>query len=107
MVASWAGAGLGAYVAGLSVLLLLLEAKVREIVRARGKSPNWLSSRALFNMAPAFILTHILYGIGVVSLSWMRLFVWRRVVYRIDGPWKISVLEDLRAVRSTHSKFIG
>lgn len=90
----WSGGGLAVYLASILLQLAPVEIAVRRIVRARGESTSWLNLKTLAGALPALICTQIVHAAGLVSVSWLRTVEWRRVIYRIEGPWKVRLIED-------------
>jgi hypothetical protein len=60
---------------------------------ARGERTAWLPPSAVLRVAAALLLTQVLYTGALVSALFARVVEWRGVRYRIDGPWRIRLIE--------------
>jgi hypothetical protein len=78
----------------MPLLIWPMEICVRRIVRARGEPAAWLGLCGALRMYTAIIVTQIVYAAALVSALSARVVLWRGVSYRVDGPWKIRLLED-------------
>jgi hypothetical protein len=93
--AVWVGCGLAFYQAAISLVLLPMEFAVRRIVASREEPTKWVSLAVALKYLPAVALTQIVYAAALTSALFLRVVDWRGVSYRIDGPWKIRLLEYL------------
>jgi hypothetical protein len=91
--AAWAGGGLVGYELAFVPLAILSEAVVRRIVRARGEPTQWLSFITVMKAMVAIPLTQLVYAAALTSAQCLRRVDWRGVWYRIDGPWRIRLIE--------------
>ena len=93
--AAWAGGGFVGYEAMMVLLLILLEAAVRQVVRDRGEPTAWLTRAALTRYLPAIPLAQGLYAAVLIKTMFMRTVEWRGIVYHIEGAGRIRLLEYL------------
>ena len=70
-----------------------MELAVRKIAAARDESTAWLSLGTAVKILLAIPLTQALYGFMLISAMFVREVRWRGVAYRIEGPWKIRLIE--------------
>ena len=91
--AIWTGAGLALYELGLLLLLPPVDAAIRRIVRSRGETPQPVSVLSWPLYALALPLTQIVYMLVLLSSLTVRRVDWRGVSYRIDGPFRIKLIE--------------
>ena len=66
---------------------------MRRIVRGRGEDANWLPLASWPSYALALPLTQVVYALVLLSSLAIRKVDWRGVSYRIDGPFRIRLLE--------------
>ena len=85
--------GLLAYEACLPLALLPMERAVRRIVRQRGEEAAWLGVGGTLRLLPGILLTQFVYAAALGNSLLLRTVDWRGVQYRIDGPFKIRLLE--------------
>jgi hypothetical protein len=93
--AAWAGGGFVGYEAMMVFLLILLEAAVRQTVRARGEPTAWLTRAALTRYLPAIPLAQGLYVAVLIKTMFMRTVEWRGIVYHIESAGRIRLLAYL------------
>lgn len=98
MTQNWriaAGVIVASVLYGVLLLLLLwpLEACVRGVVARRGEPTAWMTSQFYFSCIWALPLLQILYPLALASTLSMRRVEWRGVEYRIDGPWRIRLVQ--------------
>jgi hypothetical protein len=91
--AAWAGGGLLGYEICLLLLLPPVEVALRRIVRGRGETADWLPLSRWPAYALALPLTQVVYALVLLSSLAVRRVDWRGVSYRIDGPFRIRLLE--------------
>jgi cellulose synthase/poly-beta-1,6-N-acetylglucosamine synthase-like glycosyltransferase len=91
--AGWAALGLGLYFLALPLLLAPMEACVRRIVRARGEATRWMTASGFLHVLAAIPLTQVVYPAALVSAMLVRMVDWRGVTYRIEGPWRIRLMQ--------------
>ncbi|MDZ7616412.1 MAG: glycosyltransferase, partial [Patescibacteria group bacterium] len=101
--AAWLAFGLLFYTASMPLLLGSLEQSVRINVAARGESVAWMSWSTPFRLVVAIPLTQAIYAAALVSAALVRRVEWRGVVYRVDGPRGIQLVEyqPFRATANT------
>lgn len=92
--ATWAGAGLGLYLAAMVLMLASMEVLVQRIVHARGDVTNWISPSTALRIVLAIPLTQAVYAAGLMSAMFARTHQWRGITYRFGGGQKVHVLED-------------
>jgi hypothetical protein len=81
------------YLAGLLMLVFLIERAIRKLLRNRGESlPNFTASM-LMKILFAVPLTQALYMASVIQCTFMRQVDWRGVKYQIDGPWNVRMID--------------
>lgn len=93
VAAAWAGGGLAVYELGLLLLLPPMEVAMRKIARGRGEPTNWLPVSAWPMYALALPLTQFVYALVLLSSLTIRNVDWRGVSYKIDGPFRIRLVE--------------
>lgn len=91
--ANWALAGFVGYQVCIMPMLALLEATVRQIVRARGEHTRWMTWSTVVLLPPALLLTQLIHAAALASACVLRRVDWRGVEYEIDGPARIRLVE--------------
>jgi GT2 family glycosyltransferase len=91
--AAWSLGGLACYEACLPLILWQMESAVRRIARRRGQAVDWLAHGAWLRCPPAIVLTQFVYAAALFSSLFVRQVDWRGVHYRIDGPFRIRLIE--------------
>src|SRR6185503_15218314 len=91
--AIWTASGLALYELGLLLLLPPVDAAIRRIMRSRGETPEPVSILSWPLYALALPLTQIVYMLVLLSSLTVRRVDWRGVSYRIDGPFRIKLIE--------------
>lgn len=74
-------------------LFIVLERSVRGSVRARGETPDTWSAMTAVRLFFALPLTQAVYAAALCKATFLRTFRWRGVVYRVDGPWQVRLVE--------------
>lgn len=77
----------------LSMMLPWMESSVRRIVRARNEPVLEREKLGVWRAAWTVCATQWLYTWALVCALFMRRVEWRGVEYRVDGAWKIRLLE--------------
>ncbi|MEQ8787331.1 MAG: glycosyltransferase family 2 protein [Pirellulaceae bacterium] len=90
---SYALAGLLGYECCMPLLLAPMEAAVRRIARRRGEPTGWMTPGVLAWYLVSVPLTQIVYAAALASALTLRSVDWRGVHYRIDGPFRIRLVE--------------
>ncbi|MFN6565873.1 glycosyltransferase [Nostoc minutum NIES-26] len=85
--------GYGIYTLGLLLLMLILEQGVKQVIRAQGQPVTKLSVATVAKMLIGIPLTQWVYGIAMLSSISISTVKWRGIVYRIQGPWNIRLVE--------------
>jgi cellulose synthase/poly-beta-1,6-N-acetylglucosamine synthase-like glycosyltransferase len=81
------------YTIGLLLLTLILELAVRPVIRFQGQSMTPLSVATVGKILVAIPLTQWVYGLAMLSSLWMSTVKWRGIVYRVQNPWNIRLVE--------------
>jgi cellulose synthase/poly-beta-1,6-N-acetylglucosamine synthase-like glycosyltransferase len=81
------------YTVGLLLLTLTLEKGVQQVIRAQGQPITKLSIATVVKMLIAIPLTQWVYGLAMLSSLWMSTVKWRGIVYRVQSPWNIRLVE--------------
>lgn len=93
--AAVAAAGFSAaYFSGMAVLLGLVAWANRRILRGNGERLPTLTLGGILQLLSAIPLAQTFFLIAVLRCQFKRRVRWRGVLYQIDGPWDIRVLED-------------
>jgi predicted ATP-grasp superfamily ATP-dependent carboligase len=87
-----AGASL-AYWALMAAVVLLLEGAVRAVVRRRGEEIVWPDRWTVGRLLLALPLTQAAHAAALWKAAFLRTFQWRGVVYQVDGPWQVRLVE--------------
>lgn len=85
--------GYSIYTLGLVLLMLILEQAVKQVIRAQGQPVTKLSIATVAKMLIGIPLTQWVYGIAMLSSISITTVKWRGIVYRIQGPWNIRLVE--------------
>ncbi|MBH8573817.1 glycosyltransferase family 2 protein [Nostocaceae cyanobacterium CENA369] len=85
--------GYSIYTLGLVLLMLILEQGVKRVIRAQGQPVTKLSVATVAKMLIGIPLTQWVYGIAMLSSISISTVKWRGIVYRIQGPWNIRLVE--------------
>lgn len=78
----------------MAALIVAMERAVRSIPAARGEPTRWLSLRGVVWLAGALPATQAVYAAALFSAMRVRTVAWRGVHYRVDGPFRICLLDD-------------
>lgn len=81
------------YTLGLLSLMLLVEMVLQPVIRAHGQPGTKLSLAMVGRMLLAIPLTQWVYGLAMLSSIWISTVKWRGIVYRIQGPWNVRLVE--------------
>ncbi|MEA5580683.1 glycosyltransferase family 2 protein [Nodularia harveyana UHCC-0300] len=81
------------YTVGLLLLTLILELGISPIIRSQGQSTTKLSMEIVGKILIAIPLTQWVYGLALLSSLWMSTVKWRGIVYRVQNPWNIRLVE--------------
>ncbi|YAF94169.1 MAG: glycosyltransferase family 2 protein [Nodularia sp. CChRGM 3473] len=81
------------YTVGLLLLTLILELGVQQVTRSHGQPITQLSVATIGKILIAIPLTQWVYGLAVLSSLWMSTVKWRGIVYRVQNPWNIRLVE--------------
>jgi cellulose synthase/poly-beta-1,6-N-acetylglucosamine synthase-like glycosyltransferase len=81
------------YTLGLLLLMLILEQGIQQIIYRHGQLTTKLSVTTVGKMLIAIPLTQWIYGLAILSSLWMSTVKWRGIVYRIQGPWNVRLVE--------------
>jgi len=93
--AAVAAAGFSAaYFAAMAVLLGLVAWANRRILRINGERLPTLTAGGIVRLLSAIPVAQTFFLIAVLRCQFKRRVRWRGVLYQIDGPWDIRVLED-------------
>ncbi|MGB7440469.1 MAG: glycosyltransferase family 2 protein [Coleofasciculaceae cyanobacterium] len=85
----------GTYLVGLVLIEVAIEQTIQIAICKPGESARKLSLATVAKMFVATPLTQWVYGYAMI-LSWrMPQVKWRGITYRVNGPWKIRMLEYL------------
>ncbi len=95
---AWAGGLLALYFGGLLTALVVEDGLIVRLVRVRGQKAPAL--RLSWKIVPAFLLTHFLHLVCLISALQVRRVSWRGVTYHVEGPGKLYMLE-YRPYRTT------
>lgn len=88
------GLSFSLFLASLAVPIPFIEAAVRRIVRRRGEATFPYSWAEIVKIAAALPLTQACYAAAVATLLRARQIEWRGIYYRIEGPLKVTRLND-------------
>ncbi|MDY0165514.1 MAG: glycosyltransferase family 2 protein [Thermoguttaceae bacterium] len=91
--AFWLASGLLVYGAAMPVLLGVLERGARAVVAPRGEPVDWMHRTTPLWLVAAIPLTQAVYFAALLSAAFTRRVDWRGVVYQVDGPRQIRLLE--------------
>ncbi|WP_414563597.1 MULTISPECIES: glycosyltransferase [unclassified Anabaena] len=81
------------YTIGLLLLTLILELAVSPVIRFQGQPMTPLSVATVGKILIAIPLTQWVYGLAMLSSLWMSTVKWRGIVYRVQNPWNIRLVE--------------
>ncbi len=81
------------YTVGLLLITLILELGVSQVIRAHGQPTTKLSMDIVRKMFLAIPLTQWVYGLALVASLGMSTVKWRGIIYRVEDPWNIRLLE--------------
>ncbi len=90
----WCAGGLAVYEAIMVGLLIPLEIFVRRVVRSNGGPTGWLSWKTVLRLAPAVVLTQVVYTLALLGAQFARTVSWRGVHYRVRGSGVVERLDD-------------
>jgi cellulose synthase/poly-beta-1,6-N-acetylglucosamine synthase-like glycosyltransferase len=88
------GFGFALFLASLYVPIPFLEAAVRRIVRRRDETVSPYAWPEIARIFAALPLTQACYAAAVATLLRARQIEWRGIHYRIEGPLKVTRLND-------------
>ena len=89
-----AGSGLAIFCLGMLLVVVMMEARVRQLIEARGQHVRRLGAGRLVKLALAIPLAQLIHCIAVAMASVRREVVWSGTTYRVDGPWKVRRVID-------------
>ncbi|MBH8553690.1 glycosyltransferase family 2 protein [Nostocaceae cyanobacterium CENA357] len=81
------------YTLGLLLLMLIVEQAIQQVVYAQGQPVTKLSVVTVVKMLLAIPLTQWVYGLAMLSSIWISTVKWRGVIYRIQGPSNVRLVE--------------
>ncbi|BAZ49775.1 family 2 glycosyl transferase [Nostoc sp. NIES-4103] len=81
------------YTLGLFLIMLVVEYGIQQVIRSQGQPVTKLSATTIVRMLLAIPLTQWVYGLAMLSSFWMSTVKWRGIVYRVQGPWNIRLVE--------------
>ncbi|CEJ45509.1 glycosyltransferase family 2 protein [Umezakia ovalisporum] len=81
------------YTVGLLLLTLILELGVSQVIRSHGQLIPKLSMDIIGKILIAIPLTQWVYGLAFIASLWISTVQWRGIVYRVQNPWNIRLLE--------------
>lgn len=81
------------YTVGLLLLTLILELGISPIIRSHGQPTTKLSPEMIGKILIAIPLTQWVYGLALINSLRMTTVKWRGIVYRIQNPWNIRLVE--------------
>ncbi len=73
--------------------MLVVEYGIQQVIRSQGQPVTKLSATTVVRMLLAIPLTQWVYGLAMLSSFWMSTVKWRGIVYRVQGPWNIRLVE--------------
>jgi len=93
----WASAALvgGALLGQVALLLGMLPVLDRHVLQCSGfgVESSCLTWRTWLKLPVAVVLTQIVSLLAVVAAAFVRVVDWRGIRYRVEGPWKCTMLE--------------
>lgn len=92
-VTSWLAATLAFSWLANAVMITLLEISARRVVAHRNEPTQWLGILGFVKYVLALPVTQLVYSAALASSLFVRKVGWRGITYRVDGPWKIRMLE--------------
>ncbi|MEA5516028.1 glycosyltransferase family 2 protein [Nodularia sp. UHCC 0506] len=81
------------YTVGLLLVTLILELGVSQVIRSHGQPNTKLTAVIIAKIFIAIPLTQWVYGLALLSSLWMSTVKWRGIVYRVQNPWNIRLVE--------------
>lgn len=90
---AWLTAGMASYWIIMAALLTTIEDGVRRNMQARNEPVTKMRLSDWPRTLIAMLLTQMVYTAALASTLFLRVVDWRGVRYRVDGPWKIRLLE--------------
>ena len=85
--------GLGLYIFLAAVLLVLMERTVRDLVSHRREDVRWFTVVAALKSLVAIPLSQFIYFGAMMGAHLMSTVCWRGLTYKVEGPWKIRLIE--------------
>jgi cellulose synthase/poly-beta-1,6-N-acetylglucosamine synthase-like glycosyltransferase len=93
LVAKWLAGGFVLYQIVMLLLWPVMESAVRNIVRARCETSDWVTAKKFANFVMTNVVMQFIYPVGLISAMLLRRVDWRGVTYRVGGPWDVELLE--------------
>jgi hypothetical protein len=81
-----------AFHVGQTCLLPWMEKSVCAIASARGEDVSWPNKSNWFTILWIGWLTQWIYTWALLKCLFLNRFTWRGIDYKVDGPWKITML---------------
>ncbi|TVP63820.1 MAG: glycosyltransferase family 2 protein [Nodularia sp. (in: Bacteria)] len=81
------------YTVGLLLVTLILELGVSQVIHSHGQPTTKLTVKTIGKIFIAIPLTQWVYGLALLSSLWMSTVKWRGIVYRVQNPWNIRLVE--------------
>jgi hypothetical protein len=90
----WAVSGLVAYLVGMTVLVALLEFRIRHRLRANGQTIEPFQMRTLIPVLLVIPLTQFSQLVATLQATFVKRVAWRGSILEINGPNNIRVIDD-------------
>lgn len=90
---AYLGGGLAIYVVIQILCIVILEDRVRSIVKRKGEILPSINVNTIFKVLAALPITQMVYGLALTLAIFMRQVEWRGITYQIKGPWDIKLVK--------------
>ncbi|MEK6257319.1 MAG: glycosyltransferase family 2 protein [Planctomycetota bacterium] len=95
-VAGWSATALLLQIAVATTTVVMLETRVRRMMRRRGELVTPFPAAAIWKMPFAIVLTQLIGCCSILATRFIRTVRWRGVAYQIDGPFNVRLTADER-----------
>jgi hypothetical protein len=92
----WATSGLAAYLLGMTVLVGLLEFRIRHRLRENGQRIEPFKLWTLLPVMCAVPLTQFAQLVATLQATFVKRVAWRGLILEVNGPNDICVVDDER-----------
>ena len=90
----WSAAALLFQLAVATVTVVLLESRVRRMMRRRGELVTPVPAATFWKLPFAILLAQLVVCYAILASRFLRRMSWRGVTYQIDGPFNVRLIAD-------------